>query len=107
MADMERSRVGDNVAAMLRAYRKYFSAVAKSYSEKGSVERFEIERGAAGRRTAADESGASVERLAAEPGPRRIRSSESTPYSRVRIDSLMRDGARAGLPLTRGCTGTF
>src|SRR5882672_10060822 len=97
----ERSRVGDNVAAMLRAYRKYFSAVAKSYSEKGSVERFEIERARQEGRTARTNLEASVERLAAEPG--------ATPDQIERVNAILASSHRfahavmaleAGLPLT-------
>ncbi len=97
----ERSRVGDNVAALLRAYRKYFSAVAKSYSEKGSVERFEIERARQDGRTARTNLEASVERLTAEPGV--------TPDQIQRINAILASSHRfahavmaleAGLPLT-------
>src|SRR5439155_23760054 len=98
----ERSRVGDNVAATLRAYRKYFSAVAKSYMEKkGSVERFEIERARQDGRTARTNLEASVERLAAEPG--------TTPDQIQRINAILASSHRfahavmaleAGLPLT-------
>jgi len=97
----ERSQVGDNVAALLRAYRKYFSAVAKSYSEKDSVERFEIERARQDGRTARTNLEASVDRLAAEPG--------TTPDHIQRINAALASSHRfthavmaleAGLPLT-------
>ena len=97
----ERSRVGDNVAAVLRAYGKYFSAVAKSYMEKGSVERFEIERARQDGRTARTNLEASAERLAAEPGV--------TPDQIQRINAILASSHRfahavmaleAGLPLT-------
>ena len=97
----ERSRVADNVAALLRAYRKYFSVVAKSYSEKGSVERFEIERVRQDGRTARTNLEASVERLAAEPG--------TTPDQIQRTNAILASSHRfahavmaleAGLPLT-------
>jgi len=97
----ERSRVGDNVTALLRAYRKYFSAVAKSYTEKDSVERFEIERARQDGRTARTNLEASVDRLAAEPG--------TTPDHIQRINAALASSHRfthavmaleAGLPLT-------
>jgi len=97
----ERSRVGDNVAVLLRAYRKYFSAVAKAYSEKDSVERFEIERTRQDGRTARTNLEASVQRLAAEPG--------TTPDQIQRINAILASSHRfvhavmaleAGLPLT-------
>jgi len=97
----ERSRVADNVVALLRAYRKYFTVVAKSYSEKGSVERFEIERARQDGRTARTNLEASVERLAAEPG--------TTPDQIQRTNAILASSHRfahavmaleAGLPLT-------
>jgi uncharacterized membrane protein YccC len=97
----ERSRVGDNAAALLRAYRKYFSAVAKSYIEKEIGDRFTIERARQDARTARTNLEASVERLAAEPG--------TTPDQIYRVNAMLTSSHRfahalmaleAGLPLT-------
>jgi uncharacterized membrane protein YccC len=97
----ERSRVGDNVVAMLRAYRKYFSAVAESYIDKDSAERFSIERARQDARTARTNLEASAERLAAEPG--------TTRDQIQRINAMLASSHRfahaimaleAGLPLT-------
>jgi uncharacterized membrane protein YccC len=97
----ERSRVGDNAAALLRAYGKYFSAVAKSYLEKETGERVAIERTRQDARTARTNLEASVERLTAEPG--------ATPDQIQRINAMLASSHRfahalmaleAGLPLT-------
>jgi len=64
----ERMRVADNVAAMLKAYREYFLAVAHSYIEKETGNRLEIERPRQNARTARTNLEASLDRLAAEPG---------------------------------------
>ena len=97
----ERARVGDNVAAMLRAYRKYFAGVAKSYIEKENGESASIERHRQNARTARTNLEASVERLAAEPG--------TTPDQIRRINAMLASSHRfahaimaleAGLPLT-------
>jgi uncharacterized membrane protein YccC len=97
----ERSRVGDNVAALLRAYREYLSAIARSYSEKGTVDRFTTERARQNSRTARTNLDASVERLAAEPG--------ATPDEIQRVNAVLATSHRfahalmaleAGLPLT-------
>jgi uncharacterized membrane protein YccC len=97
----ERSRAGDNVAAMLRAYRKYFAEVAESYIEKETGERVSIERHRQNARTARTNLEASVERLAAEPG--------TTPDQSRRINAMLASSHRfahaimaleAGLPLT-------
>jgi len=87
VADWERFAGGNNVAAVLRAYGKYFSAVAKVLHGK-SVERFEIER-ARQDDARLGRIGGVGRTLAAEPG-----ATGSDPANqrvpRVRIDSLMR-----------------
>ncbi|GAC1633120.1 MAG: FUSC family protein [Candidatus Acidiferrum sp.] len=100
----ERTRVADNVAAMLKAYREYFSAVAKSYVEKETgnrLERMEIEGPRQNARTSRTNLEASLERLAAEPG--------TTAEQTVRLNAMLASSHRfahavmaleAGLPLT-------
>ncbi|HJZ63868.1 MAG TPA: FUSC family protein [Candidatus Acidoferrum sp.] len=97
----ERSRVSENMAAMLRAYREYFSAVAHSHMEKETGKRLEIERPRQDARTARTNLEASLNRLAAEPG---VTSEQIT-----RINTMLATSHRfahaimaleAGLPLT-------
>ncbi len=97
----ERSRIADNVAAMLRAYREYFSAVARSYIEKESGSNLEIERPRQNARTARTNLEASLDRLAAEP--------RTTADQIARINAMLASSHRfahavmaleAGLPLT-------
>jgi uncharacterized membrane protein YccC len=97
----ERTRIGDNMAALLRAYREYFSAVAQSYANKESMERVAIERRRQNARTARTNLEGSLERLAAEPGV--------TPAQLNRINAILASSHRfahsvmaleAGLPLT-------
>jgi uncharacterized membrane protein YccC len=97
----ERSRVSDNIAAMLRSYREYFSAVADSYIEKKAGDQIAIERLRQNSRTARSNVEASVERLTAEPG--------ATPEQINRVNTLLATSHRfahaimaleAGLPLT-------
>jgi uncharacterized membrane protein YccC len=64
----ERSRVGDTMAALLAAYREYFSAVARSYDEKAVADRFAIEKSRQDSRTARTNLENSLDRLVAEPG---------------------------------------
>ena len=97
----ERSRVADNVAAMLKMYREYFSAVAKSYVEKETGNRLEIEKPRQNARTARTNLEASLERLAAEPG--------TTAEQTARVNAMLATSHRfahavmaleAGLPST-------
>ena len=97
----ERSRVGDNVAAVLRAYREYLSAITRSYVSDDAGERFAAERARQNSRTARTNLEASVERLAAEPG--------TTPGQIQRVNAVLATSHRfahalmaleAGLPLT-------
>ena len=100
----ERSRVAENVAAMLAAYREYFSAVATSYIENNTgnrTGRLEIERPRQNARTARTNLEASLERLAAEPG--------TTAEQTARVNAMLASSHRfahavmaleAGLPLT-------
>jgi len=104
----ERSRVGDNVAAVLRAYGKYFSAVAKSYMEKGSVERFEIERARQDGRTARTNleavgrtaGGGAGSHAGSDPANQR----DTREFASIRSCG---DGARSGIAADAGCPGTF
>lgn len=102
----ERSRVAENMAAMLRAYREYFSAVANSYIEKETGNRLVIEQPRQNARTARTNLEASLERLAAEPG--------TTPEQLSRISAMLATSHRfmhavmaleAGLPLTPAVPG--
>jgi uncharacterized membrane protein YccC len=97
----ERSRVAENMAAMLRAYREYFSAVANSYVEKETGNRLVIEQPRQSARTARTNLETSLQRLAAEPG--------ATPEQLSRISAMLATSHRfahavmaleAGLPLT-------
>ena len=97
----ERSRIADNMAAMLGAYREYFSAVANSYIENEMGNRLAIERPRQNARTARTNLEASTEHLAAEPG--------ATPEQLSRISAMLATSHRfahaimaleAGLPLT-------
>jgi uncharacterized membrane protein YccC len=97
----ERTRIGDNIAALLRAYREYFSAVAKSYIEKETALRVELERPRQNARTARTNMEGSLERLAMEPG--------ATTEQLNRIKTILATSHRfahsimaleAGLPLT-------
>jgi uncharacterized membrane protein YccC len=63
----ERSRVGDTMAALLAAYREYFTAVARAYDEKGTIDSLAIEKPRQNSRTARTNLESSLERLAAEP----------------------------------------
>jgi len=63
----ERSRVGDTMAALLAAYREYFTAVARAYDKKEYVDSLAIEKPRQNSRTARTNLESSLERLAAEP----------------------------------------
>ncbi|MBS1840540.1 MAG: FUSC family protein [Acidobacteria bacterium] len=97
----ERSRVGDSMAALLAAYREYFSAVARSYVEKETVGALALELPRQNSRTARTNLESSLERLAAEPGV--------TPEQINRVNAMLASTHRfahaimaleAGLPLT-------
>jgi len=97
----ERTRIGDNVAALLKAYREYFSAVAQSYIDKETKEDPAIERSRQNARTARTNLEGSLQRLATEPGV--------TPDQLNRINAILASSHRfahsvmaleAGLPLT-------
>jgi uncharacterized membrane protein YccC len=64
----ERSRVGDSLAALLAAYREYFSVVARWYVEKETADTLAMEKARQNSRTARTNLESSLERLAAEPG---------------------------------------
>ena len=97
----ERSRFGENMAAMLRAYRDYFSAVAHSYMKRETGDRLAIERPRQNARTARTNLEASLERLHAEPG---VTSEQFNRISTMLVTShrfahsIM--ALEAGLPLT-------
>jgi uncharacterized membrane protein YccC len=97
----ERSRVGDTMAALLVAYREYFSAVARSYVEKETLDSLALERPRQNTRTARTNLESSLDRLAAEPGV--------TSEQLNRVNAMLASSHRfahaimaleAGLPLT-------
>ncbi|HWZ99446.1 MAG TPA: FUSC family protein [Candidatus Dormibacteraeota bacterium] len=97
----EHTRIGDNAAALLQAYREYFSAVANSYIEKETSDRLTMERARQNSRTARSNLESSLERLAAEPGV--------TSEQINRVNAMLASSHRfahavmaleAGLPLT-------
>jgi len=97
----ERSRVGDSMAALLAAYREYFSAVARSYVEKETADALALQRPRQNSRTARTNLESSLDRLAAEPGV--------TPEQINRVNAMLASTHRfahaimaleAGLPLT-------
>ena len=97
----ERSRVAESMAALLRSYRTYFSAVANAYSKEEKADRAAIERPRQEARTARTNLEASLERLAAEPGV--------IPGQISRLNAILASSHRfahaimaleAGLPLT-------
>ena len=96
----ERTRIRNNIAVLLKAYREYFSAVAHSYIEKETMV-LAIERSRQNARTARTNLEGSLERLAAEPGV--------TSDQLNRINAILASSHRfahsvmaleAGLPLT-------
>jgi uncharacterized membrane protein YccC len=97
----ERSRVGDTMAALLAAYREYFTAVARVYDGKGTADSLAIEKPRQNSRTARTNLESSLERLAAEPWV--------TPEQINRVNAMLASSHRfahaimaleAGLPLT-------
>jgi uncharacterized membrane protein YccC len=97
----ERSRVGDTMAALLAAYREYFSVIARSYVEKEGADRLTLEQPRQNARTARTNLESSLERLAAEPGV--------TTEQINRVNAMLTSSHRfahaimaleAGLPLT-------
>jgi uncharacterized membrane protein YccC len=97
----ERSRLGDTVAALLAAYREYFSAVARAYDGKDAADSLAIEKPRQNSRTARTNLESSMDRLGAEPGV--------TAEQINRVNAMLASSHRfahaimaleAGLPLT-------
>lgn len=97
----ERSRVADSMAALLAAYREYFSAVARSYVERETTDTLAVERPRQNSRTARTNLESSLDRLAAEPGvtPEQINRVNATLASTHRFAHAIM-ALEAGLPLT-------
>ncbi len=97
----ERSRVADSMAALLAAYREYFSAVARSYVERETMDTLAVERPRQNSRTARTNLESSLDRLAAEPGvtPEQINRVNATLASTHRFAHAIM-ALEAGLPLT-------
>lgn len=97
----EHTRIGDSIAALLRAYREYFAAIAHSYMEDETMRGMQIERPRQNARTARTNLEASLERLATEPGATTMQLNRVNTFlasSHRFVHAIM--ALEAGLPLT-------